>query len=80
MKSSFKIHRNSKRFIIAGTAAVVAILLISSILHFGAGRMFDYYSATDMSEKLLSGVRPLSVAVCAGSVGIEYFFKRKDNG
>lgn len=79
MKNSIKIHRNSKRFLILGTVAVIAIILVSSVFHIGAGRFFDYYSATDISEKLLAGVRPLSVAVCAGSIGIEYFFKRKDN-
>lgn len=79
MKNSLKIHRSSKRFLIIGTAAVAIVLLASTLLYIGAGRLFDYYSATDISEKLLASVRPLSVTVCVGSIGIEYFFKRKDN-
>lgn len=79
MKNHIKIHRNSKRFLIIGTAAVIAMLLASTVLYLGAGRLFDYYSATDISEKLLASVRPLSLTVCLGSVGTEYFFKRKDS-
>ncbi|MBQ2904213.1 MAG: hypothetical protein IJE48_07430 [Clostridia bacterium] len=78
MKNSIKIHRKSKHFLVTGTAAVIAVLFASTLLYLGAGRMFDYYIATDISEKLLAGVRPLSVAVCSGALGIEYFFKRKD--
>lgn len=79
MKNSLKIHRKSKLLLIAGTAAVVTVLLASALLYFGAGRSFDYFIATDISEKLLAGVRPLSVAVCIGSLGTEYFLIRKDN-
>ncbi len=79
MKNHIKIHRNSKRFLIIGTVTVVIMLLASTVLYLGAGRLFDYYSATDISEKLLASVRPLSLTVCIGSVGTEYFFKRKDS-
>lgn len=77
--TTLKIHRCSKRFLIIGAAAVIAILLASTVLYIGAGRIFDYYSATDISENLLASVRPLSVTVCAGSLGIEYFFKTKES-
>lgn len=80
MKKAIKLHRISKRILIIGAAAVVSVLLASTVFHLGAGWLFDYYSATDISEMLLASVRPLSVTVCAGSVGIEYFLKRKDNG
>lgn len=79
MKNLFKIHRNSKRLLVIGTASVIAMLIASTVFYLGAGRMFDYYTATDISEKLLAGVRPLSVTVCIGSLGTEYFFKRKDD-
>ncbi len=72
-----QIHRCSKRFFTLGSIAVIAVLLISFVLHIGAGRFFDYYFATDISEKLLASARPLSVTVCAGSIAMEYFFKRK---
>lgn len=78
MKNAIKLHRGSKRFLIIGAAAVISVLLASTVLYLGAGRLFDYYSATDISERLLASVRPLSVTVCAGSVGMEYFLKRKD--
>lgn len=79
MKNVIRLHSISKRFLIIGVAAVITVLLASAVFHFGAGRMFEYYSATDISETLLAGVRPLSVAVCTGSVGIEYLMKRKDD-
>lgn len=78
MKNASKIHQGSKRFLITGTVTVILIILASTVLYIGAGRLFDYYIATDVSEKLLAASRPVSVAVCAGSVGIEYFFKRKE--
>jgi hypothetical protein len=40
--------------------------------------MFDFHIAIDISEKLLAASRPISVTVCAGAIGIEYFFKRKE--
>ena len=78
MKNSLKIHRKSRLLLLTGSVTIVAVLLISTVLYFGAGRGFDYFIATDISEKLLAGVRPLSVAVCVGSLGTEYFLKRKD--
>lgn len=78
MKNALKIHPGARRFLIAGTVTVIMIIIASTVLYIGAGRVFDYYLATEMSEKLLTASRPLSVTVCAGAVGIEYFFKRKD--
>lgn len=77
MKNTLKIHRNSKRFLIIGTVTVILIILASTVLYIGAGRLFDYHLATEISEKLLAASRPVSVTVCIGSVGIEYFLKRK---
>ena len=77
MKNTLKIHTGAKRFLITGTVTVLLIIIVSAVLYIGAGRLFDYYIATDISEKLLAASRPVSVAVCAGSVGIEYFLKRK---
>lgn len=79
MKNLFGIHRSSKRLLIIGIASVAAMLTASTVLYLGAGRMFDYYTATDISEKLLAGVRPLSVGICVGSIGTEYFFRRKED-
>lgn len=79
MKNTLGIHRNSKRFLIIGSITVALVILASTVLYIGAGRLFDYYLATDISEKLLAASRPLSVAVCVGSVGIEYFFKKKES-
>ncbi len=79
MKNTLKIHTGAKRFLITGTVTVLLIIIVSTVLYIGAGRLFDYYIATDISEKLLAASRPVSVAVCAGSVGIEYFLKRKNH-
>lgn len=80
MKNTLKIHRNSKRFLIIGTVTVILIILASTVLYIGAGRLFDYHLATDISERLLAASRPVSVTVCIGSVGIEYFLKKKHSG
>lgn len=79
MKNTIKIHRNSKRFLIIGTAMVILIILASTVFYIGAGRLLDYHFATDISEKLLAASRPVSVTVCLGSVGIEYFLKKKSS-
>ncbi len=77
MKHLSKIHPGAKRFLIMGTITVILIIIASTVLYIGAGRLFDYYIATDISEKLLATSRPVTVAVCAGSLGLEYFLKRK---
>ncbi len=77
MKNTFKIHRCSKRFLIIGTAVTVLTIAASTVLYIGAGRLFDYHLATDISEKLLAASRPISITVCIGSLGLEYFFKQK---
>ena len=79
MKNTIKIHRNSKRFLIIGTVTVILIILASTVFYIGAGRLFDYHFATDISEKLLAASRPVSVTVCIGAVGIEYFLKKKSS-
>lgn len=79
MKNALKIHSVAKHFLIAGTVTVILIIIASTVLYIGAGRLFDYYLATEISERLLAVSRPVSVAVCAGSVGIEYFLKRKQS-
>ena len=77
MKNTLKICPWAKRILVAGTVTVLTVILVSAVLYIGAGRMFDYYIATDISEKLLAASRPISVSVCAGSVSLEYFLKRK---
>ena len=73
-----QVHRNSKRILIIGSVIVAAVLISSTVLYIGAGRFFDYYSATEISEKLLTSVRPLSLAVSAGSIGSEYYIRHKN--
>ena len=74
-----RIHRPARRVFIIGTVLVIVMILLSAILYIGAGRLFDYHIATDISEKLLAASRPISVAVCTGSFGIEYFLKKKES-
>ena len=74
-----QLHKGSKHTLISGIAVIAIILVASTVLHMGAGRMFDYYSATDISEKVLASVRPISVAICVGSLGIEYISKNRKN-
>ena len=55
------------------------MLAVSTVLYIGAGDWFDYYRAVDISEKLLAGVRPVSVGVCVGSLCLEYSARRREN-
>ncbi len=72
------IHRPARRIFFSGSAAVVLMLFASTLFYIGAGRFFDYFLSIEISEMLLEGVRPLSVAVCAGSLATEYFLKQKN--
>ena len=74
-----RIHRPARLVLTVGALSVIVIILLSTLLYIGAGRMFDYYSAIDASEKLLAFSRPVSVGVCTGSLGIEYFLKQREN-
>lgn len=73
------IHRPAKRALFIGTLIIFLMLIASTVLYIGAGVLFDYYSAVDLSENLLAGVRPASVAVSLGSLGLEYSSRKKEN-
>lgn len=79
MKKIFsQIHRPAKSTFVIGWIIVFAMLAASTVLYIGAGNLFDYYIAVDVSEKLLAGVRPVAVSVCLSSVALEYFSKNKE--
>lgn len=80
MKNIFSsIHRSSKRALTAGWIAVFVLLAASTVLYVGAGRIFDYYSAVFISERLLETVRPVCILASVCPLAIEYFAVRKDN-
>ncbi|MBQ8016420.1 MAG: hypothetical protein IJ264_09590 [Clostridia bacterium] len=72
-----RIHRPARRVFIMGWSVILAVLAASTVLYIGAGSLFDYYSAVEISEGLLASVRPISVAVCVSSLGVEYYSKQK---
>lgn len=78
MKKIFAtVHRPARRVFVIGWLIVAAVLAASTVLYIGAGQLFDYYSAVEISESLLASVRPISIAVCLSSLSIEYYSKRK---
>lgn len=80
MKKIFsQIHRPAKRAFVIGWIIVILMLAASTVLYIGAGDLFDYYIAVDISEKLLAWVRPACVAVCSGSVALEYHSIRRES-
>lgn len=80
MKEVFtQMHRFSKTVLITGWITVIVMLAVSTILYIGAGDLFDYYSAVEISEKLLGFVRPVCITVSIGSVALEYYIRQKDN-
>ncbi len=80
MKKMFSfMHRPAKVAFIAGWIITLLMLIVSAVLYIGAGRVFDYYIATDISEKLLMLTRPAAIAVSAISLSLEYFFGKRKN-
>lgn len=80
MKEILKnVYRPAKYVFIIGWMIIAAIIAASTVLYIGAGEIFDYYSAVELSEKLLTSARPVSVAVFAVSTGIEYYSKKKSD-
>lgn len=73
------IHRPAKRVLFIGALIIFFMLFVSTVLYIGAGVLFDYYSAVDLSESLLAGVRPASVAVSLGSLALEYTSRKREN-
>ncbi len=73
------IHRPARRVFIIGAISVFVMIIVSAFLYIGAGRMFDYYSATVTSERLLALSRPVCIGVCTGSLGLEYFCQKNEN-
>ncbi len=69
--------RNTKIMLIVGWTIIAVMLAVSTVFYIGAGKLFDYYSAVAISEKLLTAVRPVSVGVFAVSTGVEYYSKVK---
>lgn len=77
MKEIFKgLHRPARRTFVIGWLIVAAVVAASTVLYIGAGRVFDYYSSVEISEKLLASARPVSIGVCVSALGLEYYSKR----
>ena len=73
-----KLHRRTKITLAVCWSAVFIILLASTVLYIGAGGIFDYYAAVDLSESLLALCRPASVVAFAAALISEYNAKQKD--
>ena len=73
-----KLHRRTKITVTVCWTAVLIILLASSVLYIGAGGIFDYYTAVDLSESLLALCRPASVIAFLASLGSEYSARQKN--
>lgn len=79
MKNILKnVNRPAKIALISGWVAIAVVVATSTVLYIGAGRVFDYFSAVELSEKLLTSSRPLSVVVFAVSTGLEYGLKKRN--
>ena len=73
------LHRRTKVTVVVCWSAVILILTASAVLYIGAGGIFDYYTAVDLSEALLALCRPASVIAFLASLGCEYAAKQKNN-
>ncbi len=73
------VHRPARRVMIIGWITVALIVAVSTVLYIGAGAVFDYYSAIEISETLLAFSRPVAVAVCVVSLLSEYRSRQKES-
>lgn len=80
LKSTFShIHLSARLILIIGGLLTVAAVAASALLHFGAGKIFDYYFAADLSERLLAASRPIGVISCCSALAAQYRKKQKEN-
>jgi len=70
------LHRRTKITVAVCWSAVILMLAASTVLYIGAGGIFDYYTAVDLSESLLALCRPASVIAFLASLGSEYAAKK----
>ncbi len=77
MKTIFEnLHRRTKYVVILSWTTVVILLFASTLFYIGAGRMFDYHFAVDLSENLLALCRPAAIAACLASLISEHSARR----
>jgi len=73
-----KIHKPAKYIFVTGWIIILFMLISSTLLYIGAGKVVDYHKSIEISELLLEALRPISVAVCIGSVSAEYLTAKKE--
>ena len=69
-------HPLSRYILIFGGVAVMLTVSASALTYLGSGILWDYYQGMYFADKLLECTRPLSVAVSAASLCVEYRAKR----
>lgn len=74
-----KLHPAARLIITLGGLATGGILIASCVLYFGAGSLFEYYPAIELSELLLTASRSIGVIVCVCALGAEYRCKQSKN-
>lgn len=80
MRKIFKeIHTPARRVFVIGWIVIAAVVAASAVLYIGAGRVFDYYSSVEISEKMLASARPASIGVCVCALCLEYRAIHKKN-
>ncbi len=62
----------AKRVFVSGQFLLLALVVFSALLYFGAGSYFDYHFAKEWSGILLNSARPVSVGVSAATLLLEY--------
>lgn len=74
-----KLHPAARLIFTLGGLATAGILAASCVLYFGAGSLFEYYPAIELSELLLTASRSTGVIVCICAIGAEYRSKHTEN-
>ena len=76
MKDIFsEINPISKHIFFVGFITAILIVAASAVLHYGAGRIWDYYFCISLSERLLAASRPAGVSACISALLVEYRVK-----
>ncbi len=80
MKSIIKkLHTATRLIVTVGGLTTVGILIASCVFYFGAGNIFEYYPAIELSELLLTASRSLGVLACGCAIVAEYRCNRIKN-
>lgn len=72
-------HPKTQKLALAGLVLIICAVATSCVFYLGAGRVFEYYSAKDTAQVLLTASRPLCIGVCGLLLVVEHRMRRNES-